>query len=298
VPVVVGIVFALHDVVGVLTGRSGGILLSPDVAPLAILALGWLVVGRLVDGLSDAERLNRDLERRVQEKHRELEANYQRLRSLEREQAVLDERDRIMGDMHDGMGAHLVSALALVESGHSTPVRVAEALRSALDDLRLMIASLEPVDEDLITALGAVRARLESRLERNGIRLEWQVVDLPAIPGFGPQRVLQLLRIVQEAITNVIKHARAGTVFVRTGTEDGPDGAAGLFVEICDDGDGIDVTRPQGNGLANMARRAQALGGRLTLAAARPGTAVRLWLPRAVAGDHSSSLTMPSCRAS
>jgi signal transduction histidine kinase len=161
-----------------------------------------------------------------------------------------------------------------------------------------MIASLEPVDEDLITALGTVRARLESRLERNGIRLEWQVVDLPAIPGFGPQRVLQLLRIVQEAITNVIKHARARTVFVRTGTEDGSDGAAGLFVEICDDGDGIDVTRPQGNGLANMARRAQALGGRLTLGAARPGTAVRLWLPLAVAGDHSSSLTMPSCRAS
>ncbi len=281
VPGLVAIVCGVHDVVSVMTGHLiWGVLLTPYLPALGMLAGGWSVLTHLSDGLTEAETLNRELEQRVRDKATELERNYDRLRQLERERAVAQERDRIMRDMHDGMGGQLVSTLALVESGRATPDGIADALRDALDDLRLVIDSLDPVEEDLLAVLGVIRGRLEPRLRRNGIDFAWQVTDLPTIPGFGPDRVLQALRIVQEAITNVIKHAGAHTITVRTGREANGTGA-GVFVEIADDGGGIDPARPEGRGLRNMRRRAASLGGQVTIASTGDGTAVRLWLPLA-----------------
>jgi signal transduction histidine kinase len=281
VPGLIAIACGVHDVASVITGRLlFGILLTPYLPALGMLAGGWSVLTHLSDGLTQAETLNRELERRVRDKAAELERNYDRLRQLEGERAVAQERDRIMRDMHDGMGGQLVSTLALVESGRATPDGIADAIRDALDDLRLVIDSLDPVEEDLLAVLGVIRGRLEPRLRRNGIDFAWQVTDLPAIPGFGPDRVLQALRIVQEAITNVIKHAGAHTITVRTGREANGVGP-GVFVEIADDGGGIDPTRPEGRGLRNMRRRAASLGGQVTIASTGVGTAVRLWLPLA-----------------
>lgn len=115
---------------------------------------------------NEAETLNRELEQRIREKSAELERNYQRLRELERQQVLDEERRRIMRDMHDGMGGHLVSTLALAESGATKSETIAEALRAALNDLRLMIDSLDPVEGDLTLVLGMFRARLESQLAR------------------------------------------------------------------------------------------------------------------------------------
>jgi signal transduction histidine kinase len=280
IPAVLGFGFGVHDVAWIVVARSlPPFLLSPYIAPLAMTATAWTMTVHLVDVLAESERLNRELEQRVQEKHAELEQNYGRLRALERGQAVAAERERIMRDMHDGMGGQLVSTLALVESGRSTPDGVAEALRDALDDLRLVIDSLDPGEQDLLAVLATVRARLEPRLTRHGLRFDWQVVDLPSIPGLGPESVLQALRIVQEAITNVVKHAGARVITVRTGTTNGAGGNRAAFVEVRDDGGGMDLGRRNGRGLTNMARRAAVLGGRVELDSGPGGTAVRLWIP-------------------
>lgn len=270
--------FGVHDLSAIAAGRDPTPLLWPYAMPVVILVAGGLMLAHLADGLQEAEDLNRDLERRVEEKHTELERNYHRLHQLERAQAVAHERDRIMRDMHDGMGGQLVSTLALVESGRATPTAIADALASALDDLRLVIDSLDPVEEDLLAVLATVRARLEPRLTRNGVRFDWQVTDLPPIPGFGPERVLQALRILQEAITNVVKHAGASVVRVRTAVTPGPGGRPGVCVEVGDDGGGM-RGNGTGRGIANMRRRAAALGGELEIASADTGTTVRLWLP-------------------
>jgi signal transduction histidine kinase len=275
-----GLMFGIHDVGSLLAGYPlGGTLLSPYIPSIALLAIGWAMVADIGTALTQSEELNVTLEQRVAEKHAQLERNYDRLRRLERERAVTEERDRIMRDMHDGMGGQLVSTLAMVESGRFGPEAVADALHGALDDMRLVIDSLEPVEGDLLVILGVARERLEPRLRRHGISFDWRVADIPPLPGFGPERALELLRLIQEAITNIVKHAQARTITIRTDVGPAASGAAGVFVEVRDDGRGFHGPRRGGRGLANMRDRAARLGGELTVTPGTPGTVVCLWLP-------------------
>jgi hypothetical protein len=302
VPAAFGISFGLHDVLGIATRHPlSGLFLSPYIPAVAVVTSGWALLGRLVDAHRETIELNRELEQRVEEKGRELEHNYARLAALERDRAIAEERARLMRDVHDGVGGQLVSTLALVEGGETGSDAVAESIRGALEDLRLVIDSLEPTEDDLLSVLASVRTRLEPRLARHGLRFAWQVTDLPAVQGFGPDMALQAMRIVQEAVTNVVKHAAARTVTVRTGESPADDGRRGVFIEVVDDGGGVAPDAPRGRGLANMARRASGLGGTVTVRSDAHGTVVRLWLPCGgppAAAPQSSSFTRPRARAS
>ncbi|HWI78064.1 MAG TPA: ATP-binding protein [Ramlibacter sp.] len=85
---------------------------------------------------------------------------------------------------------------------------------------------------------------------------------------------LQLLRIAQEALTNVLKHARASRVQVRVRQADGI-----LQLEVEDDGGGPTTASPAGRGIRNMTARAQQLGGALAVSAGPAGTRVALRVP-------------------
>jgi signal transduction histidine kinase len=241
---------------------------------LLSFVMGWILTDRFVKALTVAERTNLELEQRVAEKHAELEQHFRRLREMERETALTAERRRLTSEMHDGLGSQLISALHLLELTDAPKTEVAAELREALDTLRLTIDSLEPSVNDLLTLLGNLRYRLEGRLKRHGIALDWQVHDLPHLDSLTPQNALHVLRILQEALTNVLKHARAGRISVETGNDDWE-----VFIRIRDDGRGFEGQR-QGRGLANMQMRAQALGGRLDIQPSSAGTTLTLHLPR------------------
>jgi signal transduction histidine kinase len=104
--------------------------LFPFVVPILLLCFGATLVARFVTSLRAAESVSRELERRVEEKHAELQRSYARTRELERAQVLAHERERLMREMHDGLGGHLVSALSLVEAG-GTPCCATRSTRCA-----------------------------------------------------------------------------------------------------------------------------------------------------------------------
>ena len=269
----------VHDVLLV----NGPISLEHDfaivwaaVVSLAIFA--FLFVKRFIVALDTSEALTAELERRVADKAAALEASHASLRRLEAERAIQRERERLMAEIHDGMGGQLVSTLAMIRGGDAEPVLVEAALREALDDMRLVVHSLGQDASDVPTLLGTLRARLGGRLEGAGIRLHWAVDDVPPLPDFGPEKALHLMRILQEAITNVVRHAGATELAVATEVCDGA-----VVVSLSDDGGGLRerADAGAGRGLANMRRRAEQIGAELTVASGAVGTEVRIRLPLA-----------------
>ena len=180
-----------------------------------------------------------------------------------------------MQDMHDGLGSSLVSTLRMVEHGHIDEADIAQLLKGCIDDLKLTIDSMEPVETDLLLLLGTLRFRLQPRLEATGIRLRWDVRDVPPLAWLDQRHSLHILRILQEAFTNVIKHAAASEITVTTGVRDGQ-----VCVGVEDNGRGFDATMAaQGRGLGNQARRAEVIGGKVALESTAEGTRFTLLLP-------------------
>ena len=256
-------------------------------APVYLFVIGTILVRRFTESLNAHENLAAVLEQRIAQKAAELERNYEQLVEARRNEALALERTRIMSEMHDGIGSQLTLALSLVRqldreahperSGEDG--RVATVLRESIEDLQLIIDSLEPVENDLLTVLGTLRYRLQDRLGKGGIELQWNVVDLPPLPMLTPHSVLSILRIVQEAFANCLKHSGASRIAVTTGLfgEQGVDEMA--HIGIVDNGRGIDTRRGAGRGLENMRRRAAALGGQLKILSQAGRTEVRLEFP-------------------
>lgn len=247
-----------------------------------VLLLGvilWMLIKQFVSTMDEMEKLNRDLDIRVQVKSRELVENYMYNKQVEQEKILAEERERIMRDMHDGTGGHLVSALAQVEKGGFNKTVLSETLQNALDDIRLMIDSLDPVDEDIVSVLAMFRSRIEPRLKYSGIRIHWKVQDVPAIAGFGPEKVLQLMHILHEVVTNIIKHARADHIVFRTGVHGSSRASEHVYVEIEDNGKGFGDEQEYGRGIANMYYRASAIRAKLKLLNGEHGAVVRILFP-------------------
>jgi signal transduction histidine kinase len=217
----------------------------------AMLALGVVIalVRRFTVGVAATENLNRELERRVADATAKLAVIHERQVIMEAEAARTAERTRITQDMHDGLGSQLITALNAADRGELAPKAMADVLRECIDDMRLLIDSMEPDNTDLLALLGNLRYRLTPRLAAAGIELRWQVREKLGPGDLTAAQRLDVLRIVQEALTNVVKHARATTVTLASDAE------GSLFV-IDNGRDSAAAPSVAGYGLKNMARRA------------------------------------------
>lgn len=177
-----------------------------------------------------------------------------------------------MRDMHDGVGGQLVAMIGQMQSGPVDAAVLAPQLRRTLDDLRLMIDSLDSACADLSVALGMLRARMEPLLAGQPVKVIWRTAHLPDLPAAPPATVLHVLRVLQEALTNALRHSGADNILIEAdwdGTQ--------LGVAVIDNGHWRE--HAAGRGLASMRRRASEVGGELQVVAGEGGTAVRLRLP-------------------
>jgi signal transduction histidine kinase len=244
--------------------------------PLVLFAIGATIVDRHFRAVAAVEQAKLELEGRVAEKAREIEANYARVEEAEREKALARERQRIMADMHDGLGSSLVGLLGAVQSGKAALPEVEQRLHDALQELRLAVDALEPTDGDLGVILGNVRHRMRAAIENSGVRFHWQVEELPRLPSLTPKAVLAIQRIVLEALTNSLRHARADDVTVSTRMN-----GTSLQIGVSDNGIGFDETSAtSGRGLESVRQRTRGLGATVEIRSSPgAGTNVTLRLP-------------------
>jgi nitrate/nitrite-specific signal transduction histidine kinase len=202
--------------------------------------------------------------------------------------AVVAERERIARELHDNLAQVLgyirmraASARRALEGGDLSAVgrvlcEVDEAVAEAYADVREAILGLRSRVGGERALPDALREYLERFRQQSGLEVEFEADPAAREVRLLPQAEVHLLRIIQEALTNVRKHARAGRVRVGLGVL--ADGDRRLRVEVADDGCGFDPTAPPPGGhfgLAVMRERAELAGGRLEVYSA-PGRGTRV----------------------
>jgi CheY-like chemotaxis protein len=219
------------------------------------------------------EEKNITLHRMVAERTEELEQSMMQRITLEKKNTIAEERSRIMRDMHDGMGGQLVSALAMASNEDDySRADVSMAIKNSLTDLRLIIDSMDVSGEDINALLGMFRSRVQYQLDVSHINMSWQVDELNCQAHFSADKRLQLLRILQEIMNNIIKHSEANQVVVTTFMAD-----HSVVIVISDNGKSFDVTQSiNGRGLVNMQYRAKQIGADLSIINTGQGTDVKL----------------------
>ena len=208
---------------------------------------------------------------------------------MEAQRARTEERERLMRDMHDGIGGQLVQALAMVDRKVET-ARMREVIQSCLDDLRLVIDASATGSESLGAVLASLRSRMRRRLEGSGVRLHWPLGESAEDLVLNAHSTLQVLRILQEAISNALRHSGATDLRVECEVECGTR-TSQLRLAITDNGGGFDpdsVTR--GRGLGNLRKRAEDLGATIDICSGQDGTQVSLRVPLGTtrAGDSDA----------
>jgi signal transduction histidine kinase len=211
------------------------------------------------------------------------------------------ERRRWARELHDetlqslgGLRIRLSSALRRDDLPHAQEaMREAVAhLEQEIDNLRAIITELRPAALDELGLRSAIEGLFDRHREQSGFHLDGEL-ELSS-PSAGEERLEEQLetvvyRLVQEALTNVAKHAQASRVRVSVSESDGE-----LSVEVQDDGSGFDpAAASQGFGLAGMRERVNLAGGTLSIDSSEHGTLLRARLPvrhRGRAGDGVARL--------
>lgn len=272
-------VLVLHDfMIGRDVTRVGGIYLRQYASVPLFLSIGWMLTRRYFDALEQARSASASLRTQVEAQRQQLERYYGQLRRADQEQARGAERERVMRELHDGLGLHLITAYEQCQRGDVDTRVIGESLQDCLTDLRVAIDSLAPDERDPLAVLGTLRFRMAPRLEAVGMALRWEVEgEVPELSGLDPARTLHLLRIVQEALTNALRHSGARSVTLRV--EGQPQA---VTVVVRDDGRGFDAASGRSaaqRGLANMRERARHLGGQFEIRSGAHGTELRIVLP-------------------
>lgn len=199
-----------------------------------------------------------------------------------------EERRRIARELHDGLGQELTAAKIMLQEilqqegsdGSKESIRdVSGMIDGMLQQVRNISYLLHPPLLDEICLRSALGWFLDGLTKRGGIQssLETQPTDFPRL---APEVETALFRIIQEALTNVFRHARAQKVWVTLAER-----KKEIFVTVRDDGIGVLEHTAQfrpgetGVGIASMRQRAKELGGEMRIRNASPGTIVELVIP-------------------
>lgn len=249
------------------------------------LTLAWIFAANI----RRIESFNQELSRTVAHARTELAATLERQHELEIVHARLDERLTLAHDLHDGLGGMLIGNIATLEEAPETiPTRtVLDLLRELRDDLRLIIdtASSQTYGEDSLGELVALlRHRMTRLFEARRIAIHWHISGIDKLRLTSGQS-MDILRILQEALSNVLKHSGATGAEIDLAHVDHY-----LRLEVRDNGVGLpEGSAKPGTGIRSMRIRARRLNARLSVDASEGTTLIRLDMPLPVAAQAAKT---------
>ncbi|HEX4871583.1 MAG TPA: ATP-binding protein [Nevskiaceae bacterium] len=175
-----------------------------------------------------------------------------------RREAAEAERQRIFQDLHDDVGAKLLTLIHRLED----PLQ-ADLARAVLQDLRDVVSRTRDVSGSLLEVLAQIRDETEQRLDLARVALDWQQPRELPDPPLDQAQALHLFRILREAVSNALRHAQPQHLRIRARVVAGE-----LMLDVTDDGPGVEGLR-SGQGTRGMQARAEQLHGSI---AWDPGT--------------------------
>jgi signal transduction histidine kinase len=249
-------------------------------SPMVGVPLGLSMILSIARQASEARRTvvqsNAILATRLAEQDAELSRSYDAQKQMLQRQVMLEERQRIVRDMHDGIGGQLLGLMMQVRSGGVDQREVEQGLQSSIADLRLIVDSMDSAEDSLAETLRAFEHRVRAQVEAAGMRFTVEHGLDDARPGPGPRPTLQILRILQEAVTNAIRHSQGSEISLSS--REVADGT--VVIAIRDNGRGLPEAIKGGRGLTSMRSRAQAVSGTLDISRGEgSGTCLLLTLP-------------------
>ena len=287
---IVGALMIIHDApMAMHVDHSENLYLSPNSSLTTLAVYIAILFASYIRSMEMSEQASEHLKLALAAKEAELVASHRQLMQIQNSQTLADERQRLMREMHDGIGASLVSALRYLQHGQKAPEAIAQVLEECIDDLKLSIDSLEPVADDLLMLLSSLRFRLGSRLQGSGISLNWAVSEVPAMTWLDAPSGMHILRILQEILTNILKHSHADSLRISTSTEVRDD-RDGIVILVDDNGQAFappNATEisPARKGLGNVLSRTRLLKGQCQWSSDVKGNRFTLWLPLERDGD-------------
>lgn len=246
-----------------------------EILPVAcLIAVFLLLLGGLARDLTRAEKARQHIEFKAQEAADEMERNFARMADERVQQVTESERKRIASDLHDDLGAKL---LTIVHTSQSE--RISNLAREALEEMRLSVRGLTGRPMLLMDALGDWRAELVMRLAQTGIEADWKHPLEETEQALSARVYVQTTRILRESVSNIIKHSEASLCTVTCEFDDHE-----FCITIQDNGRGI-LASPEskldrGHGMASMKHRAKQIEGHCLVESAPGfGTVIRLTIP-------------------
>lgn len=266
------------------SGRDVRVLSNP---PWWTLKRMLIVVGLLFGVLLTAFVWINQLHRKVEQRTQELGDQIQKRERAERQREIEEERARLAHDLHDDLGAGLTEAnmLSVLVTSPSTTPEEKQRCADEMNDLLLrMVMSLDeivwaenPRNDTVSSLAGYLSAHAQRLLELASVSCGLDVPDELPEQSLDPSFRRELFLAFKEAISNVVKHAKATKVWLRIEVQDDD-----LVIIVSDDGCGIAPggQEPGADGLDNMRDRMRALGGSCDIRSVPgEGTAVRLQAP-------------------
>jgi signal transduction histidine kinase len=250
-------------------GVQGGLLEMPTfsilivVLPMLLAAIGTRLFLMFARALHATEADRNRLAHELQVLSAEFDHRVEHMTAQRVDQFTERERKRIASDLHDDLGAKLLTIVHTAD-----PARVPQLAREALEEMRLSVRGLAGRPVRLDDALADWRAEIIGRLSQAKIQALWEHPAEFANYMLPARLFMQLTRVLREAVSNVIKHSEASHCEVRCIMEDG-----NLVLTVKDDGRGIAADLHRGQGMSSMKRRAKKMNGQC-LVESRPGYGV------------------------